>query len=177
MHRDEFTIHFNGQIFQLVALYSHWLFQSHVVLVLAEHALDLLGIVINTLETVLGFQFGVFGQFLLEAGVIFLFIQETRKLAQFGNQVELLHLLIFFSAEFALVHEEGLLGVGNSEVVPLLVVFDQSLRRVVDLHVVHGTLGEVEVSHLVNAVVSVIRNDRLANNFLLDFVFFPSFFL
>ena len=177
MHGDEFAIDFDGEVLELVALDADGLLESHVVFVLAEDALDLLGVVVDALETVGGFKLGVFGEFLLETSVVLLLVEETGELAEFGDEVELLDLLVVFGAELSLVNEEGLLGVGDGEVVPLLVVFDQSLRGVVDLDVVHGTLGEIEVGDLVDTVVSVVSNDGLADDFLLDFVLFPAFLL
>jgi hypothetical protein len=89
----------------------------------------------------------------------------------------LLDLLVFLLAELSLVDEERLLGVGNGEVVALLVVLDEGLRGIVDLNMVHGTLGEVEVGHLVDTVVTVVGDDGLADDFLFDFVLFPAFLL
>lgn len=77
----ELTIDFHGQVFELIALHTHGLFKHHIVLILAEDTLNLLGVVINTLETILGLKFSVLGKFLLETGVILLFIKKTGEFA------------------------------------------------------------------------------------------------
>lgn len=114
---------------------------------------------------------------MLEAGVVLLFVEETGELAEFGDKVKLLHLLVILVSELALIDEKGLLGIGDGQVVALLVVFDQSFRLVVDLDMVHGTLSEVEVGDFVDAVITVVSDHGLADDFLLDFVLFPAFFL
>jgi hypothetical protein len=61
--------------------------------------------------------------------------------------------------------------------VPFLVVIDQGLRGIVDLHMVHRCSREVKVSNFVDSVVSIVSNNWFSNNFIFDLVFFPAFFL
>ena len=63
----------------------------------------------------LGIQLGVLGQFLLETSVVLLLVEQSGELAEFRNEVQLLHLLVVLGTEFALVDQQGLLGVGDVE--------------------------------------------------------------
>jgi len=51
------------------------------------------------------------------------------------------------------------------------------LGSVVDLHVIHGGFGKVQIGDFVNSVISVISNHRFTDDFIFDFAFFPAFFL
>lgn len=69
-----FSIHFHGQVLQGVTLHVHGLFKGNIVFVFSENTLDLFSIIIDSLETGLSIEFGVFSQFLFESGIVFLFI-------------------------------------------------------------------------------------------------------
>jgi hypothetical protein len=155
----------------------HGLFQGNIVLVLADGAFHLLSVVVDLLETVLSIQLGVLGQLLLETRIVLLLIEQSGELAKFRNQVQLLDLLVVLGSKFALVDQQGLFGVGNVERVGFLIILNEGLRFVVDLNVVHGTLGEIYVGDFVNAKVAVVSDHWLTNDLLLDLTFFPSFLL
>lgn len=54
LHGDQFAVHFHIQIADGVTVHVHGLLEGDVVLVLAEHTLDLLGVVVDALEAVGG---------------------------------------------------------------------------------------------------------------------------
>lgn len=125
----------------------------------------------------LSIQLGVLGQLLLETRIVLLLIEQSGELAKFRNQVQLLDLLVVLGSKFALVDQQGLLGVGYVEGVSFLIILNEGLGFVVDLNVVHGTLGEIHIGDLVNAEVAVVSDHWLTNDLLLDLTFFPSFLL
>ena len=125
----------------------------------------------------LSIQLGVLGQLLLETRIVLLLIEQSGELAKFRNQVQLLDLLVVLGSKFALVDQQGLLGVGYVEGVSFLIILNEGLGFVVDLNVVHGTLGEIHIGDLINAEVAVVSDHWLTNDLLLDLTFFPSFLL
>lgn len=125
----------------------------------------------------LSIQLGVLGQLLLETRIVLLLIEQSGELAKFRNQVQLLDLLVVLGSKLALVDQQGLLGVGYVEGVSFLIILNEGLGFVVDLNVVHGTLGEIHIGDLVNAEVAVVSDHWLTNDLLLDLTFFPSFLL
>lgn len=89
----------------------------------------------------------------------------------------MLDLLIVFLAKLSLINQKRLFSVGNGEVVSFLVIIHQRLGSIIDLNVVHRVFGKVQVSDLIDSVISIISNNGFSNDFVFDFVFFPSFFL